>query len=154
MQRSSYGSPCYTDCYCYSTVAQSWCHKFHISVSGHELYLWLFNSLISQLRHYHAIASEKFICFLWSAVDGHKKKYKPCFWRNMLQSGPNTRLPALTYTQLQFSAHIILGNQDPCVDSKLSKRKMYKKGKGGWVKGYFLNYFIAIYCRLLRRNKI
>lgn len=73
----------------------------HLS-QGAELYLRLFNSLISQLCHYYAIASEKFICFLWSAVDGRMMKHKPCFWRNMLQSGPRTLLPALNYTRLRL----------------------------------------------------
>lgn len=67
------------------------------SESGGRGCIYDFNSLISRLCHYYAIASEKFICFLWSAVDGRMMKHKPCFWRNAPQSGPCTRLPALDY---------------------------------------------------------
>lgn len=87
------------------------------------------------------------------------KKHKPCFWRNMLQSGPYTRLPALTYTQLQFSAlpQIILGNWDLPVDSVLSVKKpalQYREGEGGWEEGCFLSYWIAIKCILLQWYKV
>lgn len=67
---------------------------------GREQYLRLFNLLISRPWRYYAHASEKFICFLWSAVDGRLMKHKPCFCRNTLQSGADTRLPALKYAPL------------------------------------------------------
>lgn len=97
------------------------------SQSGGQSCIYDFNSLISQLCHYYAIASEKFICFLWSVVDGRMMKRKPCFWRNMLQSGSCTRLPVLNYTQLRLSALPSLP-ETPFVDSVLSVKQLAPEG--------------------------
>lgn len=117
-------------------LTQSWCKNSHSSVKGKD-WIYDFNLLISPLCHYYAIASETFICFLWSAVDGRMMKHKPCFWRNMLQSGPpRTRLPALDSPHLE--------QQRSLVQTLSRVAQLAPENEGGCAGRYFLNYFIVI----------